>query len=300
MLRVEPILGRTINEDDDRPNAPDVAVISHRLWQTRFGGDRNIVGRFIELNDTPTQVVGVMPPQFRFVYHDNDAWVALKLDRNAPWRERGGRFINVVARVKAGTGIETARADMDQVASRLASTYEFNRNRTARLVPLREELTGQVEDSLIVLYIAVGVLLAIACFNIANLLIARAASRRQEIAIRTSLGAARGAIVRQLLVESMLLALAGGALGIVLARWSLDALVAFAPPTAAWRAGGDDRCARVVVRGGIVGADRAGCRACAFGDRGSPFHCARRCTPATRASRIRRASARLLSSGKWP
>ena len=230
VLRVEPILGRTINEDDDRPNAPDVAVISHRLWQTRFGGDRNIVGRFIELNDTPTQVVGVMPPQFRFVYHDNDAWVALKLDRNAPWRERGGRFINVVARVKTGTGIETARADMDQVASRLASTYEFNRNRTARLVPLREELTGQVSDSLIVLYIAVGVLLAIACFNIANLLIARAASRRQEIAIRTSLGAARGALVRQLLVESMLLALAGGALGIALARWSLDALVAFAPP----------------------------------------------------------------------
>ena len=92
VLRVEPILGRTINEDDDRPNAPDVAVISHRLWQTRFGGDRNIVGRFIELNDTPTQVVGVMPPQFRFVYHDNDAWVPLQLDRNAPWRERGGRI----------------------------------------------------------------------------------------------------------------------------------------------------------------------------------------------------------------
>ena len=230
VFRVEPILGRTINEDDDRPNAPDVAVISHRLWQTRFGGDRNIVGRFVQLNDTPTQVVGVMPPQFRFVYHDNDAWVPLKLDRNAPWRERGGRFINVVARVKAGTGLVTARADMDQVASRLASTYEFNRNRTARLVPLREELTGQVEASLIVLYLAVGVLLAIACFNIANLLIARAASRRQEIAIRTSLGAERGAIVRQLLVESMLLAIAGGTLGIVFARSSLDALVAFAPP----------------------------------------------------------------------
>jgi predicted permease len=230
VLRVEPILGRTLNEDDDRPNAPDVVVISHRLWQTRFAGDRNIVGRFIELNDTPTQIVGVMPPQFRFVYHDNDAWVALKLDRNAPWRERGGRFINVVARVKTGTGMETARADMDQVASRLASTYEFNKNGTARLVPLREELTGKVADSIIVLYIAVGVLLAIACFNIANLLIARAASRRQEIAIRTSLGAARSALVRQLLVESLLLALVGGALGIVLARWSLAALVAFAPP----------------------------------------------------------------------
>ena len=230
VLRVAPMLGRTINEEDDRPNAPDVAVISHRLWQARFGGDRNLVGRFIQLDDTPTQVVGVMPPQFRFVYHDNDVWIPLKLDRNAPWRDRGGRIITVVARVKTGTDLATARADMDQVAARLASIYEYNKNGAARLVPLREELTGQVEDSLIVLYIAVGVLLAIACFNIANLLIARAASRRQEIAIRTSLGAERGTIVRQLLVESMLLALIGGTLGILLARSSLDALVAFAPP----------------------------------------------------------------------
>ena len=230
VLRVPPILGRTFSDDDDLPNAPDVTVISHRLWQTRFGGDRNIVGRFLALDDTPTQVVGVMPPQFQFVYHDNDAWMPLKLDRNAPWRERGGRIINVVGRVKTGTDLATARADMEQVGARLASTYEYNKNSTARLVPLREELTGQVEDSLVVLYIAVGVLLAIACFNIANLLIARAASRRQEIAIRTSLGAARGAIVRQLLVESMLLAIIGGTLGIVLARSSLDALVTFAPP----------------------------------------------------------------------
>ena len=230
LLRVTPLLGRVITEDDDRPNAPDVAVISHHLWQTRFGGDRNVVGRFIQLDDTPTQVAGVMPPGFRFVFHDIDVWVPLQLDRNAPWREAGGRFINVVARVKQGTALQTARADMEQVARRMASLHEFNKNSTARLVPLREELTGQVEASLVVLYIAVGVLLAIACFNIANLLIARAASRRREIAIRTSLGAERGAIVRQLLVESMLLALAGGTLGILLARSSLDALVAFAPP----------------------------------------------------------------------
>jgi predicted permease len=230
LLRVEPMLGRIISEDDDRPNAPAVAVISHHLWQTRFGGDRNVVGRFIQLDDTPTQVVGVMPPGFRFVFHDIDVWVPLQLDRNAPWREAGGRFINVVARVKTGTALETARADMEQVARRMASLHEFNKNSTARLVPLREELTGQVAAALVVLYIAVGVLLAIVCFNIANLLIARAASRRQEIAIRTSLGAGRGLIVRQLLVESMLLALAGGTLGIMLARSSLDAFVAFAPP----------------------------------------------------------------------
>src|SRR5688572_24364189 len=131
VLRVQPMLGRAINEDDDRPDAPAVAVMSHRLWQTRFGGDRNVIGRFIQLNDAATQVVGVMPPGFRFVYHDTDAWVPLQLDRNAPWRERGGRIITVVARVKTGTDLANARADMEQVAARLASMYEFNKNRTA-------------------------------------------------------------------------------------------------------------------------------------------------------------------------
>ena len=206
LLRVTPMLGRVINEDDDRPNAPVVAVISHHLWQTRFGGERNFVGRFIQLDDTPIQVVGVMPPGFRFVFHDIDVWVPLQLDRNAPWRESWRAIHQRCRSSEEGNPSATARADMEQVARRLASLHEFNKNSTARLVPLREELTGQVEESIIVLYIAVGVLLAIACFNIANLLIARAASRRQEIAIRTSLGAEREAIVRELLIESMLLA----------------------------------------------------------------------------------------------
>ena len=118
---------------------------------------------------------------------------------------------------------------MDAIGRRLAGLHDFNRNTSVTLVPLREILTGTVETSLLILYLAVGVLLAIACFNIANLLIARAASRRQEFAVRTSLGAGRATIVRQLLVESLMLALAGGALGIALAQWSLDALLAFAP-----------------------------------------------------------------------
>jgi putative ABC transport system permease protein len=229
VLRVGPMLGRVISEDDDRPNAPPVAILSYRLWQNRFSSDSNVLGRFVELDDVKHQVIGVMPAGFRFVYQDIDVWAAAQFDRTKPWRETDGRFINVVGRLRADTNIAAARGDMERVGRRLASMYEFNKNSSVVLVPLREVLTGTVETSLLILYLAVGVLLAIACFNIANLLIARAAARRQEIAVRTSLGAGRGAIVRQLLVESLMLALAGGALGIGLAQWSLDALVAFAP-----------------------------------------------------------------------
>ena len=229
LLGVTPILGRTLSEEDDRPNAPSVAVISHRLWQRRFGGDPRVIGRLVQLNEGAVAIVGVMPAGFQFMYPDNDVWAASQLDRNQPWRETAGRFLNVVGRLRAGTTMTAARAEMTGIAKRLAATHVFNRNTTVALVPLREELTGQVQTSLLVLYAAVGLLLSIACFNVANLLLARAASRRREIAIRTSLGAGRLAIVRQWLVESLLLAVAGGSLGIALARWSLDVLLAFAP-----------------------------------------------------------------------
>ena len=229
LLGVKPLLGRTVSEQDDRPNAPLVAVLSFDLWQRRFAGDPNVIGRVVQFNDRPVEIIGVMPATFRFVYQDNDIWCATRFDRQQHWRETDGRFISVVARLKEGTTIAAARAEMEGIAQRLAATYEFNKNTTVTLVPLREELTGQVHSSLLILYAAVGVLLSIACFNVANLLLARAASRRREIAIRTSLGAGRLAIVRQLLVESLLLAVIGGALGIALAHWSLGALLAFAP-----------------------------------------------------------------------
>jgi putative ABC transport system permease protein len=229
-LGVKPLLGRTLTTDDDQPKARGVVVLSHRLWESRFRGDPNAIGRIIQMNDRPFEIVGVMPASFRFLYQDVDMWSPFGLDRNQPWRQTAGRFMNVVARLKPGVTVADASAEMEAIGRRLASTYEFNKDTGVTLVPLREELTGQVSASLIVLYGAVGVLLAIACFNVANLLLARAASRRREIAIRTSLGAGRAAIVRQLLVESMVLAVAGGALGIALAHWSLDALVAFAPP----------------------------------------------------------------------
>ena len=230
LLGVRPLLGRTVTPDDDRPNAPRVAVLSHQLWQSRFGGDASVVGRTVQLNDNAAEVLGVMPAGFAFVDQNVDLWMAYRLDRGQAWRETAGRFMNVVARRAPDASAGAAEAELRGIASRLASTHAFNKNTSIEMVPLREELTGQVHTSLLVLYAAVGVLLAIACFNVANLLLARASTRRREIAIRTSLGAGRLAIVRQLLVESLLLATAGGVLGVALAHWSLDALMAFAPP----------------------------------------------------------------------
>jgi len=230
VLGVSPLLGRTISDKDDRPNAPPVAILSYELWQRRFAADPKTVGRTVQLNDRPVEVIGIMPAGFRFIYQDNDVWSASQLDRNQNWRRMAGRFIRVVGRVKHGTTLAAARSEMRTLAEQLAVTYEFNQNTTVDLVPLRDELTGQVQSSIVVLYAAVAVLLLIACVNVANLLVARSASRRRELAIRTSLGAGRLAIVRQLLVESSLLAVVGGAVGIALASLSVRALLAFAPP----------------------------------------------------------------------
>jgi predicted permease len=229
LLGVPPLLGRTISAEDDRPKAPDVAVLSYRMWQRRFGGDQGIVGRYMRLSDRPVQIIGVMPASFRFVYQDTELWRPLQLDRTQHWRDEG-RFINVVARLRPEATVASARAELEAIARRLAATYAYNKNTGVRIAPLREELTGQVSTTLVALYAAVGVLLSIACFNVTNLLLARAASRRREMAIRTSLGAGPAAILRQLLAESLSLSLAGGLLGTALARWCLDALVAFAPP----------------------------------------------------------------------
>lgn len=230
LLGVQPLLGRTVTADDDRPEASRVVILSHELWQRRFGGDAGAVGRMVQINDIAMRIVGVMPAGFRFVYQDTDVWTAYRLDRARPWRQDAGRFMNVVGRLRPDAALGSARAEMDMIAARLSTAYEFNKNTGVRVTPLRETLTGQLATSLLILYAAVGVLLTIACFNVANLLLARSASRRREIAIRSSLGAGRLAIVQQQVIESLLLAVAGGALGVLLARLSLDALVAFAPP----------------------------------------------------------------------
>jgi putative ABC transport system permease protein len=229
LLGVAPLLGRTISDDDDRPNGPRVAVLSYRAWQNELGGDPRAIGRTVQLDDRAYEIVGVMPPGFRFVQQDVELWTASQLDRTRPWRETEGRVIDVVGRLAADATIGTARSEMEGIARRLAAMYTFNKNTSVTVTPLREVLTGQVRTSVLVLFAGVGVMLAIACFNVANMLLARAASRQREIAIRASLGAGRWAIARSVLVESLLLAGAGGALGLALARGSLDALLAVAP-----------------------------------------------------------------------
>ena len=230
LLGVEPMLGRVVTRQDDAPDAPRVLVLGYQFWMQHFGGDRGVIGRTVQVSDRPYQIVGVMPSGFRFHSQDTDVWTAFRLDRTIPWRERSGRFINVVARLRSDTTVDASRAEMGTIAARLASMYEFNKKSGVTVTSLRDSLTGEVARSLLVLYAAVGVLLAIACFNVANLLLARSASRRREIAIRSSLGAGRLAIVQQQVIESVLLAFAGGLLGVLLARVSLDGLVAFAPP----------------------------------------------------------------------
>jgi putative ABC transport system permease protein len=230
VLGVKLLLGRDFTADDDRPQARPTVVLSHALWQRKFGGDPNVVSRVVQLDGVPTEIIGVMPAGFHFLSPQTAIWTAFRLDRTVPWRERRGRFLPyVVGRVKASVKPTAARQEIETIAARLAQTYEFNKNTSVTVIPLREAMTGEVRTSLIALFAAVGVLLLIACFNVANLFVARSANRRREIAVRTCLGAGRGAIVRQLLVETTVLALAGGVAGVFIARLGASILLALAP-----------------------------------------------------------------------
>ncbi|HEX6183711.1 MAG TPA: ABC transporter permease [Pyrinomonadaceae bacterium] len=235
LLGVEPIKGRGLTAEDASPGANRVVVLGHGIWQRRFGSDPGVVGKTFNLSGTPVTVVGVMPARFQWFIRKGSG-TAAPPEMYTPFalsdahRKRQGRYMQAVARLKDGVTRERAELELNHLAARLEQQYpDFNKGWGAEVVSLRDQFAGPIKPVLWVLLGAVGFLLLIACANVANLLLARGAARQKEIAIRTALGAGRARVVRQLLTESLLLAVVGGALGLLLAWWGVELLLALSP-----------------------------------------------------------------------
>ena len=235
-LGVNAELGRTFLLENEEPGRDQVVVLSYRLWQRRFGGDPSLIGKTLSLDGKSLEVIGVMPADFNFP-RNTELWTPMNFRTAPEMMQRKAHFLRPVGRLKPGVTLAQAQADMDAVAANLeAQNPESNTGWNLRMVSLQEQLVGNIRPTLRVLFGAVGLVLLVACANVANLLLVRASSRRKEIALRMALGAGRFRIVRQMLTESMLLALAGGTAGVFIAAWGIDLLVGFSgndiPPTA--------------------------------------------------------------------
>ncbi|MDQ3916908.1 MAG: ABC transporter permease [Acidobacteriota bacterium] len=227
-LQVQPLAGRTFRPEEFKDGSNNVVILSHRLWQRRFGGDPRVVGKTLAVEQGGVTVVGVMPPEFKLP-GSAEAWTPVAED-SSEMRLRASRYYATVARLKPGVNAGQAEAEVRTIAARLAAQYpESDSNWSVRLTPLRETLVGDVRPALLILLGAVGLVLLIAYANVANLLLARATTRHREVAIRAALGASRWRIVRQLVVESVLLSCLGGALGVLLAQWCVGAIVWLVP-----------------------------------------------------------------------
>jgi predicted permease len=216
LLRARPVLGRIFAPDEDQPGKNGVVVLTHALWQRRFGGDAEVVGRTVRLNGEPHTVIGVLP--HAFLPWDRQEFVVPMVFRPEQVVHRGNHWLRVIGRLKPGLAAAAARDDLSAISDRFRAEYPaFKRDWGVAVVPMHEEITGDVRPALLVLLGAVVLVLLIACANVANLLLARASSRQKEVAIRLAMGAGRARVVRQLLTESLLLAAIGSALGLALA-----------------------------------------------------------------------------------